>query len=86
LATRYEELKQQCAAELAADGKVFKMGASQCVELQTLVQNHIGSKLCTDDYMALYEPNIDGFFSKFNTSVVKEFKLGQKNYRQEVGQ
>ena len=29
--------------------------------------------------MALYEPNIAEFFSKFNTSVVKEFKFDQMN-------
>lgn len=52
--------------------------------MQTLVQNHIGTKLCTDDYMALYEPKIDEFFSKFNTSIVKEFKFDQINmYLQE---
>jgi len=33
--------------------------------------------------MALYEPNIHEFFSKFNTSVVKEFKFDQINMNQQ---
>jgi len=38
------------------------MNGNECIEMQVLVQNTIGTKLSSDDYMGLYVSDIGEFF------------------------
>jgi hypothetical protein len=79
MAPKYEKLKRRCQKEVEENEKAFKMNGNECIEMQMLVQNAVGTKLSSDDYMNLYVPDIFEFFQRFNDNIVREFKFGELN-------
>ena len=55
------------------------MNGNECVDMQVLVQNAFGTKLSSDDYMALYVSNIEEFLKVVNQNIIKEFKFKELN-------